>query len=94
MSCSDEGSGEEGNNAVQAVFGICLGIAGSFGINIGNNIQAVGLRLKGVGDEEETVRRTAAQPRKQGDSVFLVRRVTGRRGDGVVEGVTVWWRFA
>ncbi|KAL1499908.1 hypothetical protein AB1Y20_012591 [Prymnesium parvum] len=72
MSCSDEGSGEEGNNAVQAVFGICLGIAGSFGINIGNNMQAVGLRLKGVGDEEETVRRTAAQTRKQGEFVFLI----------------------
>jgi len=49
MSCISfdaSGSGEEDKEAWQQILGIALGLSASIGINVGNNIQAVGLQMQ------------------------------------------------
>ena len=69
----ESGSGEDEKSAFTVVIGIVLGISGSFGINIGNNLQAIGLNLKGVGEDEEDEPTPAMlAKKKKGDRIFLI----------------------
>lgn len=75
MSCAanpdDNASAEEGNIGT-VVVGIGLGVAGSFGINVGNNMQAIGLNLKAAAGNVDLNPAERLAKRRRGSFVFLV----------------------